>query len=61
MDHSGKGASWKKCSRQGVWELEGINSEVSVQISAKALRNLYPKKCKNLVGRYLLKYEKTAF
>lgn len=40
-DHSGKGTSWKKCSRLGVWELEGVNSGISVQISAEALRNLY--------------------
>lgn len=55
-DHSGRGTSWKKCSRLGVCELEGINSGVSVQISAEALRNLFPKRCKNYVGKDLLKY-----
>lgn len=45
-DHSGKGTNWKKCSWLGVWELEGVNNGISVQISAEALRNFYSLKKK---------------
>lgn len=45
-DHSGKETSWRKCSRLGVWELEGIKSGNSVQISAEALGNLHSLKKK---------------
>lgn len=54
-DHSDKETSRRKCSRLGVWELEGINSGISVQISAEALGNLYSLKKKQKAWKGLAK------